>query len=137
MHAVGGRARDEVHSRLGLEDAQRHIEGERVAGTALVAIRGDDRHLGQRRESLAQPANAFGSKAVIVADQDFHLKASEAAASAGDYTSRAAGRGGQVSAAGGTDGEEADEADEARLFREAGGGGRPLVSPPPAPPPPR
>ena len=73
MHAVGGRARHEVHARLGLEHAQRHIEGEGIARAAFVAVRRDDRDLGQGGEGLAQAADALGAKAVVVTDQNLHL----------------------------------------------------------------
>ena len=44
VHAVRRCAGHEVHPGLGLEHAQRDIQGEGVAGAALVAVRGNDSH---------------------------------------------------------------------------------------------
>ena len=51
---------------------QRHVEGQRIARPALVAVGGDHRHVGESGEGLAQAADAFGAKAVIVAHEDLH-----------------------------------------------------------------
>ena len=75
VHAVGGRAGHEVHARLGFEHAQRHVERQRVAGAAAVAVRRDDGDLAERRQRLAQAPDAFGTVAVVVADQNLHNRA--------------------------------------------------------------
>ena len=72
MDTISRRARDEIDPRLSLEHAQRDIERERIAGAATVAIGSDDGDLPQREKGLAEAANAFRTKAVIIADQYFH-----------------------------------------------------------------
>ena len=73
MHAVGGRAGDVVHAGLGLEQAQRHIEREGIAGAAAIAVRRHHRDLAERAASAsAQARDALGPVAVIVADEYFH-----------------------------------------------------------------
>src|SRR5438045_3737187 len=67
-----GRGRDELGSRLGLDPPQRRVEGQRIARPALVAVGGYHRHVGESGEGLAQAADAFGAKAVIVAHEDLH-----------------------------------------------------------------
>lgn len=74
MHAVGRGARNEIHPGFGLEDPQRHIEGEGVAGAASVAVRGDHRHLGKGGERGAQPVDTLGTVTIVVTDQDLHVR---------------------------------------------------------------
>ncbi len=74
MDAVGRGAGDVVDAGLGLEDAQGHIQRERIARATAIAIRGHhgDRHVGERGESLPQASNAFRTEAVVVAYQYLH-----------------------------------------------------------------
>ena len=59
MHAIRRGSGDEVHARLRLEHAQGHIQRERVAGTAAIAVRGHHRHVGERGEDFSQAADAL------------------------------------------------------------------------------
>ncbi len=73
VHAVGRRAVDHVPG-VGVHalHAQRHLERQRMAGAAEIAVGRDD---GERRdalEPLAQEAQPFGAIAVIIGEQDLH-----------------------------------------------------------------
>ena len=81
VHAVRRRAVDDVVLALAeLEDAQRHVERQRVAGAAAVAVGRDDGDLGQRRKRVAQALQALGAIAVVVADENFHVGGVQASA---------------------------------------------------------
>jgi hypothetical protein len=87
VHAVGRRAGDEIHVRLRpLEHSQRHIERQRVAGTAAVAIRRHDCDLRQGGEGLPQGVDALGTKPVVVADQNLQESRCQAGAFGGRVT---------------------------------------------------
>ena len=70
MDAVGRRAVDVVHGVAEREHAQRHVERQRVAGTAAVAIRCDDRHGRERTQRIGEALQSLGAIAVIVADEN-------------------------------------------------------------------
>src|SRR5882757_3810016 len=74
MDAISRGPGNIVHTGLRLEDAQRHVERERVARTAAIAVGGyyGHRHIGERGEGVSQTADAFCAEAVIVADQYLH-----------------------------------------------------------------
>src|SRR5690606_7386488 len=73
VHAVGGRAVHAPHVLLQLLHAQRHVQGERIAGAGAVAIRRDDQDLvAGIAQTLREDADARGIDAVIVADQYAH-----------------------------------------------------------------
>src|SRR6185312_11864776 len=72
VHAVGRRTGHIVDIRLALHHAQRYVEGQRVAGTAAIAIRGDNGELAQPRQRPAQLRDTFRAVAVIVTDEYFH-----------------------------------------------------------------
>jgi DNA-nicking Smr family endonuclease len=67
MHAIGGSAHDAIQISLDFLYAQRHIERERIAGTAAIAIgcyRGD---VAESAQGPAQLLQTLGAVAVIIA----------------------------------------------------------------------
>ena len=71
MYAIGGRTGDEIDAGLSLEYAKRHVQGQRIARPAAVAIRGHDRDFGQCEKGLPEAPDTLRTEAVVVADQDF------------------------------------------------------------------
>ena len=72
MHAIGGRTVDVEEAALRPAHGEWPVEGERIGGTAAVALRRDHRNLRQRREHFGQQRDARREVAVIVAQQDAH-----------------------------------------------------------------
>src|SRR6185312_10089898 len=72
VHAVGRRTLDVIDSRLGLEHAQRHVEGQGVARAAAIAIRRYDGDLGEACQRILEGADTEGAVAIIVADENLH-----------------------------------------------------------------
>ena len=74
VDAISRRPRHIVDAGLGFKHAQRHVEGQRIAGATAVTIRrhDGDRHVGERGEGLPQAANTFCTETVVVADQYLH-----------------------------------------------------------------
>jgi hypothetical protein len=72
MHAIGWRAVDVIKAAGGLSHRQRAIQGQRVAGTAAVAFRGNYSDRAQRRECTLQGGQARRKITVVVAEQDAH-----------------------------------------------------------------
>src|SRR2546423_638245 len=71
MHAIGRGTGDEIDTGLSLEYAKWHVQGQRIAGAAAVAIRGHHGDFGKRKKGLPEAPDALGTEAVVVADQDF------------------------------------------------------------------
>jgi hypothetical protein len=71
MHAIGGCAGDEIDAGLSFEYAERHVQGQRIARPAAVAIRGHHRDFGKGEKGLPEAPDALRTEAVVVADQDF------------------------------------------------------------------
>src|SRR3569833_1126210 len=76
MDAIGRSAGDIVNAGLGFEDAQRHVQGERITGAAAIAVRRHDRdgHIGECGESLLQASDPGGAEAIVVTDQYLHWR---------------------------------------------------------------
>ena len=70
VDAVGGGAVDAVAVLPQLLEAERTVEGERVAAGALLAVGGDHHHLPHRRQRLGEKPDPLGEDAVVVGDQD-------------------------------------------------------------------
>jgi hypothetical protein len=70
VHAIGRRAVHVIHVVAELEHAQRHVERQRIARTAAIAVGRDDGDCRERSKRVRQPLQAFGAIAVIVADED-------------------------------------------------------------------
>ncbi len=68
----GGRAaHHEVHAGLRLEHSQRHVERQRVAGAATVAVGGHDGDVGRGGQRFAQAPDPLGTVSIVIADQNF------------------------------------------------------------------
>src|SRR5687768_1363601 len=75
MHAVGGRALHVIDVRFGFADAQRHVEGEGIAGAAAIAIRRDHGEIAQALKRITQRDDAAGAVAIVIGDEDSHRRA--------------------------------------------------------------
>src|SRR5512139_1352594 len=73
MDAVRGRAVHEVPALAVLGHAQGYVEGERVAGSAAIALGSDHGDLGKRLQRVDEALQALGAIAIVVADQDSHV----------------------------------------------------------------
>ena len=72
VDAIGGRPTDKKGGGTDFGDPQRHLQSERIARAAVVALRSDG---GELREPLQRPTqgeDARGAVAVVVADKDLH-----------------------------------------------------------------
>jgi hypothetical protein len=73
-HAIGRRAVDGKATPPELADAQRVMEGERMAGAALLLLRRHDPDIRAERPcGLFQDLDPAGIDAVVVADEDARL----------------------------------------------------------------
>jgi hypothetical protein len=73
MHAIRRCAVEhEVLALAERQHAQRHVESERVAGAAAVAVGRDDSDLAQLGQGIAQCSDPVGAIAVVVADENLH-----------------------------------------------------------------
>ena len=68
MHAVGGRAVDIKRVGVVLRGPHRHIERERIARAAAVAVGRDDRHRTQGPDRDAERRQTLGAVTIVVGE---------------------------------------------------------------------
>ena len=82
VHAVGRCAIDMIEAVRGAAQRQRTIQRQRVAGAAAVALGRDHRDFADGAERLGERRDSGSEVAVVVTDQNAHLKPMESAAGA-------------------------------------------------------